>query len=273
MLLDPQIPQHKAIPKEYKLDLTNKNVKNTFFFTEADLPGFKTKSKRGFDEKTANLPARLMRPKDAKHGETQPYDPKKRFQPYYRRAIPKKTTLVGKCHAELNCVPVNNPETNRFLAHRTHMAMMPKKQAVRVDPKLMQGFIQPGTIMAQNSFGGFIKNTAAEKKLKAQETKTARIPKNELMDLLFKCFREYKFWSMKALRAKLKQPEAYLRDILDEIADMPKSGRFAMKWTLKQHYQNINTSAEENEAPDAGEEVDTDMADDDDDDDINFEDV
>ena len=270
MLLN-DIPQHKPIPKEYNLNVTDTNVKNTFFFTEQDLPGFKTRSKRGFDEKTANLPARLLRPKVEKTEDHAPPDPKKRFQPYFRRAIPKKTTLVGGITVELNCTPVNNPETNRILAERTHLAMMPKRQSVHVKGNV-KGFFQPGTIMAQNSFGGFIKNTTAEKKARSLESKTARIPRNELMDLLFKCFREYRFWSMKALRAKLRQPEAYLRELLDEIADMPKSGRFAMKWTLKEAYAKANAIGE-NEAPDAGDDVDLDMADDDDDEDVNFEDV
>ena len=277
MLLKADVPQHQTIPKEYKLEIANPKVQNTFFFTEQDLPGFKSRSGKGFDPATANLPARLTRQKfdnkAAPGGEKQPFDPKKRFQPYYRRAIPKKTTLVGKVGVELNCTPVNNPETNRILAERTHLAMVPKASSVHLtgDKKAMvRGFMQPGTIAAQSAFGGFIKNTAATKAKSAQEHKTARIPQNELLDLLFQCFREYKFWSMKALRERLKQPEAYLRETLEKIADMPKSGRFAMRWTLKPENLVAQQGIQDEVlAPETEGQGDTDM----DDDEEDFEDV
>ena len=270
MLLNADVPAHQTIPKEYKLDITETQCKNTYFFTEQDLPGFKSRTNKGFDEKTANLPARLVKKVD-RPGAKEPYDPKRRFQPYFRRAVPKKTTLVGGISVELNMTPVNNAETNQILAQRTHVAMRPKAQTQRVrGTDMVRGFIQPGTIQAQNAFGGFIKNTTAEKKAKAQEQKSARLPKNELYDALFRCFRKYRFWSMKSLRAELRQPEAWLRELLDEIADMPKSGRYAMKWTLKPQYQNVNVAADEEEAPD---NEDTDMGDDEEGDDVQFEDV
>jgi transcription initiation factor TFIIF subunit beta len=55
---------------------------------------------------------------------------------------------------------------------------------------------------------------------------------------------------MKALRAKLQQPEAYLRETLDKVADMPKSGRFAMHWTLKPEFKNATyAGADDGSAP------------------------
>lgn len=127
------------------------------------------------------------------------------------------------------------------------------------------------------------KDTGANKtKATAQDTKTARMPQNELLDRIFQCFREYNYWSMKALRAKLQQPEAYLRETLDKVADMPKSGRFAMHWTLKPEFKNADyADADDGSAPTTAGAVDnvddSDMADldgeDDDDDDMKMEDV
>lgn len=110
------------------------------------------------------------------------------------------------------------------------------------------------------------------------------MPRNELMDMLWACFRRYKYWSMKALRAELKQPEAYLREVLDDIADLPKSGKFAMNWTLKPDYatQHVLTNESEGAAPtadiggDGADDGDEEMADGDDEDDdadVKFEDV
>lgn len=87
-------------------------------------------------------------------------------------------------------------------------------------------------------------------KANVQETKTARMPQNELLDRIFSCFRKYNYWSMKALRAELQQPEVYLRETLEKVADMPKSGRFAMHWTLKPEFKNAtHEGADKGSAP------------------------
>lgn len=59
------------------------------------------------------------------------------------------------------------------------------------------------------------------------------MPQNELLDLIFDCFREYKYWPFKTLKARLRQPEAYLKQTLEMVAHLVKSGDFAMTWELK----------------------------------------
>ncbi|CDW99337.1 hypothetical protein [Sporisorium scitamineum] len=55
--------------------------------------------------------------------------------------------------------------------------------------------------------------------------KFARMPKNELLDLLFALFERWQYWSLKKLRAETQQPESYLRETLTGIADLHKRGR------------------------------------------------
>jgi transcription initiation factor TFIIF subunit beta len=74
---------------------------------------------------------------------------------------------------------------------------------------------------------------------KPEVLKAARIPKNQLLDLLFQCFKQYEYWAVKALRQRVQQPEAYLRETLDEIAVLNKSGSFANLWSLKPHYKQM----------------------------------
>jgi transcription initiation factor TFIIF subunit beta len=98
---------------------------------------------------------------------------------------------------------------------------------------------------------------------------------NELLDLIFAAFKEYNYWSMKALRARLQQPEAYLRETLEKVADMPKSGRFAMHWTLKPEFKEAQgAGASDSAAAVVGGDgtEDSDMADGDDED-MKLEDV
>lgn len=97
--------------------------------------------------------------------------------------------------------------------------------------------------------------TGAPQRTKPQEHKAARIPQNELLDLIYDCFKRYNYWSLKALKAELNQPEAYLRSTLEMVAELVKSGRFAMTWTLKPENkidQYAGGQAMEEQAPDAG---------------------
>lgn len=75
---------------------------------------------------------------------------------------------------------------------------------------------------------------------KGQHYKAARIPENELKDLIFDCFKRYAYWPMRALRKELNQPENYLRQVLDPVAELVKSGPFANSWQLRPGYQESN---------------------------------
>ena len=89
ILLSTDVPVHQTIPKEYELEVTVEDVKNTFVFTEQDLPGFKSRAQQKFDPASANMPARLTRPAKIEKPK-QPYDPDRKFTSFYRKAIPSK---------------------------------------------------------------------------------------------------------------------------------------------------------------------------------------
>jgi transcription initiation factor TFIIF subunit beta len=114
MLLRSDLAAHQGVAKEYSFDVIDhepliqghptdsRQTKNTFVFTEQDLPGFKSKSRQKFEAATANMPARLTRPKTEKN--KAPYDPNKKFTPFVRKSVPSKSNhlfpLFGaqKCH-------------------------------------------------------------------------------------------------------------------------------------------------------------------------------
>lgn len=92
MLLSSDLSVHQMVPKEYELDLTAEDVKNTFVFTEKDLPGYKSRSQVKFDPASANMPSRLTRPARVEKPR-QPFDPDRKFKEYYKKAIPSKCDL------------------------------------------------------------------------------------------------------------------------------------------------------------------------------------
>lgn len=61
----------------------------------------------------------------------------------------------------------------------------------------------------------------------------ARMPRNQLLDMLFALYREQPRWSAKDLRARTEQPEAYLKEVLQQIADLHRSGEHTGTYELK----------------------------------------
>lgn len=50
--------------------------------------------------------------------------------------------------------------------------------------------------------------------------------KQNLIDTLFDEFGRYKYWSIRALRERLMQPEAWLKECLLEVAEQEQDGPY-----------------------------------------------
>jgi transcription initiation factor TFIIF subunit beta len=184
--------------------------------------------------------------------------------------------LVGRVSTELNCVAADTEEARRLLAERTFKQMTAKKPLTFLRGAagdISQAGVHAGSVRDAAVFGNFIRNTGTVKGKSKQDTKFARLPQNELFDALFRCFRKYNFWSMKALRSELQQPEAYLRESLEKIADMPRSGRFAMLWTLKPENKVANFDGMDDAAPEGADIPEDDDGEEEDEEDMKLEDV
>ncbi|KAF9584374.1 hypothetical protein BGW38_006706 [Lunasporangiospora selenospora] len=82
-----------------------------------------------------------------------------------------------------------------------------------------------------------IRNGFIQKKVKVQmDQKTTRMPRNELMDMLFAAFEQYPYWSFKGLVEYCKQPHSYLKDVLSEICNFIKKGPYTAKYQLKPEF-------------------------------------
>lgn len=58
------------------------------------------------------------------------------------------------------------------------------------------------------------------------------MPQNELLEEIFRCFKKYEYWSLKNLIREIRQPEIYLKQTLEKVAHLIKSGRFSGQWQL-----------------------------------------
>ena len=57
--------------------------------------------------------------------------------------------------------------------------------------------------------------------------------------MLFGLYRERPRWSARDLRARTEQPEAYLKEVLNEIADLHRSGEFNGTYELKANFKDM----------------------------------
>ncbi|PNY23738.1 Transcription initiation factor IIF subunit beta, partial [Tolypocladium capitatum] len=265
MLLEPSCPEHQLLPCEYDLEILDRNVQNHFVFSEEDLPGYKAKNKARAEAVSAGIPASLLRQRAAQANgqdsgpQRHTYDRRSRYQPYYRKAIPKRTKVFGKIHYDVRVEPRNIQEEERLLAQRLFDAEHSKSKLQIISRNSASSIINPGTATAAQWGGNFIKNAAQPVKPKKGEIfKAARIPKNQLLDLIFDCFRQYQYWSIKALRQKLQQPDTYLRQVLEEVAVLHKSGRFANHYGLSDAYKDKAGSDAKEEAAEAADDGDDD---------------
>jgi len=228
LLLSPSEDANQGLPREYRMAITNAATINTFIFTEQDLPDRGTKGKAAVrGSQPGNRPAKSDR---------KPWDRYPRYQPYLRKPIPKQTSLVGAVKHEVNCLPVENAEFSKIMAERNREAMRPKVKTVVIPIKDLKGesnIYVPGTLGSTGPNTSFIRTATSKATKVAQDNKAARMPRNELLDAIFQCFRKYNYWSLKTMKAELNQPEAYLKQVLESVAVLVRSGQFAMTYTLK----------------------------------------
>ncbi|KAL9121820.1 MAG: hypothetical protein Q9187_001627 [Circinaria calcarea] len=261
LLLSPEVPINEAIPKEYNLQITNRSPTNTYVFSEKDLPGYsnRTKGNPRQNHDNASLPQSQVAPRpqfqDRSKQASSRFDKSRKWEPYYRKAIPKKTAIIGQVQREINCLPVENDDYHRVMDEIARQALKPKKetQFVTGTNKLPD----PATLYAP-AFTSFIKTTGPSRG-KTQEIKAARMPQNELIDLIYDCFTRYNYWPLKSLKAELNQPEAYLKQTLEMVAQLVRTGPHAMTWQLKPEskfnsYANAESyeRAKDENAPDTG---------------------
>ncbi|KAI1913451.1 hypothetical protein LOZ12_003183 [Ophidiomyces ophidiicola] len=235
------VPQNEGVPKDYNLKRQNINadrtaytVQNTFIFTEKDLPGYKDRTHLLFNE---NQPHGRSYVYEQMKRDSRRKENKKKWEPYARKTIPKQTAIAARVHDEFNCLPVENEEYQKIAEKRALEALKPKRETKFIE-RVTGKMLQPKTAQAADK-SNFIQVTKPAK-VRSLDNKTARMPQNELLDLIYACFRRYRYWPFKALRAELRQPEVYLKQTLEMVAHLVKSGDFAMTWELKPEAREAN---------------------------------
>ena len=239
MILDPNLPFHSRVERDYQINPISTKTKNTYIFSEKDLPGY---------EKGHRNNRNVVEENDALGPNRGGVDKRKRFQ---RRAIPKQTRLGHVITHESNCMPVPN-ETARMIQKLREKEEAENRREVTLN--MEDGFapeIQSFMNLSKNKKEMLGAHRGKAARPRPQENKASRMEQKDLLNALFRNFKRFQYWSMKALRDDLHQPEVYLKENLDNIADLVRSGRFNGLYTLKPEYreENFAVGAKEEAAP------------------------
>lgn len=221
ILFLPPSPDNDDQPEEYELDMVNESVENQVVVAE-----------------------REKEPGTASRART--------------------TILTGRVKHECNLRPVLSERYRQRIKARHQMANQPSRTIKRIEDEHPgdRGTINRLTSGVSNSTGfsdlvvriscswivalraHFALNTQRPKQKppKGQFERMARMPRNQLLDLLFSLFREREHWSIKPLRERTQQPEAYLKEVLNEIAFMHRSGEHNGTWELMANFKGDGVS-------------------------------
>ncbi|KAL1703208.1 transcription initiation factor IIF, beta subunit-domain-containing protein [Schizophyllum commune] len=190
-------------PDFYDLDITNDNVMNQFVVAE--------------------------RPKDASFGLS---GSSQTSQPNSRA---RTTILTGRLKHECTMRPAFNAKYRNQMRMRSMYHNAPRRATKHID----ESGLDKGAVSRLNTGGSLGGPSGAfdfgrpKPKAKGQFERMARMPRNELLDMLFNLFKEQPYWALKPLRERTQQPEAYLKEVLNDVATLHRSGEHNGSWELK----------------------------------------
>ncbi|KAH8555819.1 transcription initiation factor IIF, beta subunit-domain-containing protein [Umbelopsis sp. PMI_123] len=179
------------------------------------------------------------------------------------------TRVVGKIHHECHVSPANWAAYRDIMRKRVHEADRPTRSVQEIEQR-NQPVFAPGASsgMPASDFSSFIPS----KKPRIDKEKATRMPRNELMDMLFAAFERYPYWSLKGIAEHTKQPMQYLKEILSEICILNKRGPYTSTYQLKAEYKvrgNDNRPrAEGSSETGTGDALDGELSSDEDEDDM-----
>lgn len=145
--------------------------------------------------------------------------------------------VVGKIEQECLVRPAFNEAYHRLIRERNTQSNRPKRTIQVLDQDSTD--VQYG-ILAPVREAALLHR---DKQKFSTDRKRDRLPKADVLDLLFTAFERRPNWTLKDLSDYSKQPTAYLRDVLQEIAVSNKRGELKNTFELKPEYSNTRAKA------------------------------
>jgi TFIIF, beta subunit HTH domain/TFIIF, beta subunit N-terminus len=194
----------------------------------ADVPAVRRTKTEEFDVSYAKpeMPMVVFHEKDL------PADPaRERIPP---KGVPKVPdfTLAAAGKVEYSCQAVPRRFTPRSVAALVGRGAAPKRSRIQLAGDPMRTSIG---VTAESASGVATKREIIRRKPGKQTL--PRLPKQELVDELFRLFETSPKIHLNEIQATTRQPVAWLRDVLSDIATKIKRGPNSGLWELKPEYR------------------------------------
>ncbi|OUM61630.1 hypothetical protein PIROE2DRAFT_45046 [Piromyces sp. E2] len=142
-------------------------------------------------------------------------------------------SVEGIVHNEATISPIVDEHYKKIMQNRTLAASKPKRQTQVLDEENEKRAHR----MTSND-GTSFDMQPIRKGTKTVQEKRERLPRNEVLTLLFQAFDKYDYWNFSGLVDYTHQPQTFLKEILGDIGQLNKRGPYVGMWQLKSEYRN-----------------------------------
>ncbi|KAI8323830.1 hypothetical protein GQ54DRAFT_296534 [Martensiomyces pterosporus] len=171
-------------------------------------------------------------------------DPKQEIKPtstLANKSVP--TALTGRIIHECIVTPTFNERYQDIMRRRAVEAGKPVRTM-----RLLSEQHRNNSMFKPSESSSFV---TTQKKSTA-DNRMARMDRKDLMDLLFSAFEKYPYWSFKGLVEHTRQPTAFLKEVLADVAVLNKRGPYAATYSIKSEFRNSTNTAPDLAAASAG---------------------
>lgn len=140
--------------------------------------------------------------------------------------------IEGKVEQDCQLKPILNDQYREVMKQRDEQANRPRRTVQVVD--VMEEKVRMGVLPSVSE----AEMLARRKRRYEPEQRKERLPRDEVMDIVFRAFERTPHWSFKALIDHTQQPSAYLKEILTDIAIYNTRGPYKGLYELKAEYKN-----------------------------------
>lgn len=139
--------------------------------------------------------------------------------------------IEGVVHNEATISPIVDEHYRKIMQNRTLAASTPRRQTQVLDEKSEKKAYR----MTSNESNSFVMQPIRKKTI---QEKRERLPREEVVSLIFQAYEKYEYWNFNGLVNYTNQPQTYLKEILSEVGMLNKRGSYVGMWQLKPEYNH-----------------------------------
>ncbi|KAI9103282.1 transcription initiation factor IIF, beta subunit-domain-containing protein [Phlyctochytrium arcticum] len=159
------------------------------------------------------------------------------------KATGRAKEIVGRVIKEGGVAPVIDDEYRQLMQKRAQKVTDKKRNIKMIDVKGDRGhtWITPvNDVIREKGFGITVCFLA---KKRPQQEKKERVERTELVNMIFDAFQKYPHWTFKGLVERTQQPQAWLKEVLNDLAILHKRGPYVGTYELKPEFKGQGGSS------------------------------